>query len=117
MTSNQTTTYRVETQAKRGLTQYIFSNGYTLSIGKGQGHYSNMQDNCEIAVIDPNDKFVPLRSYDDVIPYHPVSDIPSIIEVIKDVHRFKTHRGLISFFSDYENASRNTDNEVLHLDK
>tara|TARA_R110000772_G_scaffold97658_1_gene197016 strand:+ start:243 stop:581 length:339 start_codon:yes stop_codon:yes gene_type:complete len=96
------TTYRVETMIERGLTQYIFSNGYTLSIGKGQGHYSNTTDNCEIAVIDPNDKFVPLRSYDDVIPYHPVSDIPSIIEVIKDAHRFKTHRGLISFFQDYE---------------
>ena len=95
------TTYRVETMIERGLTQYIFSNGYTLSIGKGQGHYSNTTDNCEIAVIDPNDKFVPLRPYDDVIPYHPVKDIPSIIEVIKDAHRFKTHRGLISFFSDY----------------
>ena len=95
------TTYRVETMLERGLTQYIFSNGYTLSIGKGQGHYSNTTDNCEIAVIDPSDKFVPLRSYDDVIPYHPVKDIPAIIEVVKDAHRFKTHRGLISFFSDY----------------
>ena len=72
---------------REGITQYLYSTGYTLSVGMSKMHYSDGETTAEIAVLDPKGKFVPLTSYDDVIAYQPltvIDEFKAILESTKD---------------------------------
>ena len=67
---------------REGITQHVYSNGYTLSIGMSTMHYSDGETTAEIAVLDPKGGFVPLTTFDDVIAYQPLTVIDEFMEIL-----------------------------------
>jgi len=80
---------------REGLTQYKFEgHGYTLSVGTGEGHYSD-KGTCELAILDEQDNFVPLQKHDDVVGYQPMSKVDGFLRVLESSERPR------SFFTHY----------------
>jgi len=77
-------TYEVHTPRK-GVTQYTFTgHGYILSVGDSELHYADPEkDLVEIALLDKNDKFVPLTSCDNVAGYVPRSKVAVMLSILK----------------------------------
>ncbi len=80
---NDTKKYTVK-HPREGLTQFVFENGYTLSVGCGKMHYSHnlggIPTSFEIAVVRPFGGFVPLTEHDDVAGYQPLSMVETLLQ-------------------------------------
>tara|TARA_R110000737_G_scaffold155702_1_gene184561 strand:- start:106 stop:420 length:315 start_codon:yes stop_codon:yes gene_type:complete len=91
-------TYTTEV-VREGLTQYKFSgHGYTLSVGTGEGHYSNSHEGTvEIAILNEHGELINLSAYDQVAEYQPMSRVGEFINVLENrqdawaCHRFFHH--------------------------
>ena len=80
---NDTKNYTVK-HPREGLTQFVFENGYTLSVGCGEHHYSHnlggIPTSYEIAVLDPAGAFVQLTEYDDVAGYQSITMVETLLQ-------------------------------------
>jgi len=75
--------------------QIVMDNDYTVSVQFSDFHHcSNRHEgrsdtsqcgNAEVAVIDPDENFVALSEYDDVVGYQSVSEVIAIINKFNDM--------------------------------
>jgi len=86
-----TITYTAK-ELRPGLVQVLFENGYTLSIGFGDGHYAThlfngplgkagiIPTSFEVAVLDPKGDFIKLTEYDDVAGQQSLDMVQTILQ-------------------------------------
>lgn len=72
---------------REGITRYEFPNGVTVSVAYHDGAYATrimrgIPSSYEIAVYDKDDKFLPLREWDDVIAYQDTNTLEFILNVV-----------------------------------
>jgi len=91
---NNTITYTAK-ELRPGLVQVIFKNGYTLSIGFGDGHYAThlfngplgkaglIPTSYELAVLDPNGGFIKLTEDDDVAGQVKLDMVQTLIQKLE----------------------------------
>jgi len=90
---NDTITYTAK-ELHPGLVQVTFKNGYTLSIGFGDGHYAThlfdgplgkaglIPTSYELGVFDPKGDFVRLTEYDDVVGHQSIDIVKTLLQIM-----------------------------------
>ena len=88
-----TITYTAK-ELRPGLVQVLFENGYTLSIGFGDGHYAThlfdgplgkaglIPTSYELGVFDPKGDFVRLTEYDDVVGHQSIDIVKTLLQIM-----------------------------------